>query len=244
MEGVTEGNTAFPTCIAAPWMQPRGLLSVCLLIYSCSRYCEIWARLGCNPAQHHYALQDNLHAVTWQGVSPLNLSLRTRSSPSLPVITSYDTGLVFSFRLSIRSSTRTSFSPINGIARKSPLLLFLSQKTVELAPRPCADSNQTFYLRYFAIMSDPNNYTVGWISAISTGSVAARAFLDEEHDGPQHVAQRDNNSYILGRISHHNVVVAFLPDGGNGTVSAASVPRDMLHSFPNVRIGLMVVIAG
>lgn len=98
--------------------------------------------------------------------------------------------------------------------------------------------------RNIAIMSDPAKYTVGWISAITSEAVAASAFLDEEHDGPQYVAQRDNNSYTLGRIGSHNVVIAVLPDGEYGTTSAAAVARDMLHSFPNVRIGLMVGIGG
>ena len=93
-------------------------------------------------------------------------------------------------------------------------------------------------------MSDPQAYTVGWICAITTESVAARAFLDEEHDGPRKVAQHDNNSYVLGKISSHNVVIAVLPDGEYGINSAAEVARDMLHSFPNVRIGLMVGIGG
>lgn len=93
-------------------------------------------------------------------------------------------------------------------------------------------------------MSDTKAYTVGWICAIATESVAARAFLDEEHKGPSHVAQHDNNSYALGKIGSHNVVIAVLPDGEYGTSSAAAVARDMLHSFPNVRIGLMVGIGG
>ncbi|KAK4182171.1 vegetative incompatibility protein HET-E-1, partial [Podospora australis] len=93
-------------------------------------------------------------------------------------------------------------------------------------------------------MSDPHKYAVGWICAIPTESVAAGAFLDEEHPGPTHVAQHDNNSYILGRIGSHNIVIATLPDGEYGTNSAAAVSRDMLHSFPNVRIGLMVGIGG
>ncbi|KAK2061323.1 purine and uridine phosphorylase [Colletotrichum caudatum] len=93
-------------------------------------------------------------------------------------------------------------------------------------------------------MSDPQAYTVGWICAITAESVAAWAFLDEEHTGPRQVAQHDNNSYILGKIGNHNVVVAALPDGQYGTTSAAAVARDMLHSFPNVRIGLMVGIGG
>ncbi|KAK1579716.1 uncharacterized protein LY79DRAFT_563680 [Colletotrichum navitas] len=93
-------------------------------------------------------------------------------------------------------------------------------------------------------MSDPQAYTVGWICAITAEYVAARAFLDEEHVGPRRVAQHDNNSYVLGRIGSHNVVVATLPHGQYGTTSAAAVARDMLHSFPNVRIGLMVGIGG
>ncbi|KAK3363906.1 ankyrin repeat protein [Lasiosphaeria hispida] len=93
-------------------------------------------------------------------------------------------------------------------------------------------------------MADPQKYTVGWICAITTESVAARAFLDEEHDGRCQVAQHDNNSYVLGKIGSHNVVIAVLPDAEYGIASAAAVARDMLHSFPNVRIGLMVGIGG
>ncbi|KAK7992881.1 hypothetical protein PG996_012095 [Apiospora saccharicola] len=59
-----------------------------------------------------------------------------------------------------------------------------------------------------------------------------------------HIAQHDNNSYTLGRMGKHNVVIAVLPDGEYGTASAATVARDMLHSFPNVRLGLMVGIGG
>lgn len=93
-------------------------------------------------------------------------------------------------------------------------------------------------------MSDPREYTVGWICAISTEYVAAQTFLDEEHDGPKCVSPHDNNDYTLGRLGKHKVVIAVLPDGEYGTASAASVARDMLHSFPNVRIGLMVGIGG
>ncbi|KAI9774751.1 MAG: hypothetical protein M1839_001618, partial [Geoglossum umbratile] len=48
----------------------------------------------------------------------------------------------------------------------------------------------------------------------------------------------------LGKIGKHNVVIAVLPDGEYGISSAAGVARDMLHSFPNIRIGLMVGIGG
>lgn len=88
------------------------------------------------------------------------------------------------------------------------------------------------------------DYTVGWICAITTEYVAAQAFLDEKHDPPEHVHAHDSNDYTLGRIGKHNVVVAVLPDGEYGTSSAAVVARDMLHTFPNIRIGLMVGIGG
>ena len=92
-------------------------------------------------------------------------------------------------------------------------------------------------------MSDPKDYTVGWISALSTEYVAAQTFLDEEHEPPV-VSTHDNNDYTLGRIGKHNVVVAVLPEGEYGEATAAGVARDMLHSFPHIRIGLMVGIAG
>jgi nucleoside phosphorylase len=93
-------------------------------------------------------------------------------------------------------------------------------------------------------MSNSKDYTVGWICAISTEYVAAQAFLDENHDGPDYVSPNDNNDYILGKVGRYNVVIAVLPDGEYGTTSVAMVARDMLHSFPNIRIGLMVGIGG
>ncbi|RYP26295.1 hypothetical protein DL768_011765 [Monosporascus sp. mg162] len=93
-------------------------------------------------------------------------------------------------------------------------------------------------------MSDPQDYYVGWICALSTEYVAAQTFLDERHEGPTFVSPHDNNDYTLGKIGKHNVVIAVMPDGEYGTASAASVARDMLHSFHNVRIGLMVGIGG
>lgn len=88
------------------------------------------------------------------------------------------------------------------------------------------------------------DYTVGWICAVATEYVAAKVFLDQEHAPPAYTATHDNNDYTLGRIGQHNVAIAVLPGGEYGTASAAGVARDMLHSFPNIRIGLMVGIGG
>ena len=46
------------------------------------------------------------------------------------------------------------------------------------------------------------------------------------------------------RLSFVNVVIAVLSDGEYGISSATRVATDMLHSFPNIRIGMMVGIGG
>ncbi|KAK1624831.1 hypothetical protein BDP81DRAFT_483957 [Colletotrichum phormii] len=84
-------------------------------------------------------------------------------------------------------------------------------------------------------MANPQQYTIGWICAITTEFVAAQAFLDEKHEPPQMLARNDNNTYALGRIGKHNVVMPTLPKSSYGATSAAAVARDMVHSFPNIR---------
>ncbi|KAH7304470.1 nucleoside phosphorylase domain-containing protein [Stachybotrys elegans] len=93
-------------------------------------------------------------------------------------------------------------------------------------------------------MSDPNDYTVGWICAIDTEYVAAQEFLDEEHPRLASQDPNDNNIYTLGRVGQHNVVIACLPHWNYGLVSAANVASDMLRTFTNVRFGLMVGVGG
>jgi hypothetical protein len=93
-------------------------------------------------------------------------------------------------------------------------------------------------------MSDPRKYTVGWICAVATEYVAAQEFLDEEHDGPEHLPPPVRNDYALGKMGKHNVVIATLPMGEYGIASAARVAEEMQHAFPNIRIGLMVGIGG
>lgn len=92
-------------------------------------------------------------------------------------------------------------------------------------------------------MADPKKYTVGWICALSTEQIAAAAFLDEQHEGLEDQPSHDSNSYILGSIGKHNVVIAVLPLE-YGTASASNVATNLLRTFSNVRIGLLVGIGG
>src|SRR5690349_2688343 len=88
-----------------------------------------------------------------------------------------------------------------------------------------------------------NDYMVAWICALSLELAAAKAILDEVHP-PLSQPASDHNVYTLGRIGSHNVVVACLPGGVYGTISATAVASHMVSTFRNIRFGLMVGIGG
>ncbi|OGM44082.1 hypothetical protein ABOM_007276 [Aspergillus bombycis] len=88
-----------------------------------------------------------------------------------------------------------------------------------------------------------DDYTVGWISALPLEMAAAQLLLDQVHpDLPQ--PARDCNTYVLGEIAGHNVVIACLPSGVYGTTSAGAVAQHMLSTFSCIRFGMMVGIGG
>ena len=87
-----------------------------------------------------------------------------------------------------------------------------------------------------------DSYNVGIICALDVEKAAVDATLDEEHSRVEKLAG-DDNVYSFGRIGVHNVVIACLPAGITGKVSAAAVAKDMMRSFP-IKAGLMVGICG
>ncbi|KUL83657.1 hypothetical protein ZTR_11042 [Talaromyces verruculosus] len=88
-----------------------------------------------------------------------------------------------------------------------------------------------------------NDYSVGWICALTKERAAAMVMLDQIHrDLPK--PEGDRNAYTLGSIGKHNVVIACLPEGRHGTNSAATVATQMVHAFPSIKLGLMVGIGG
>ncbi|KAJ4248760.1 hypothetical protein NW762_012598 [Fusarium torreyae] len=72
---------------------------------------------------------------------------------------------------------------------------------------------------------------------------AAEAMLDRIHDPlPRHGS--DINTYTLGSIGAHNVVIACLPKGHFGTNNAATVASNMVRTFESIKHGLLVGIGG
>ncbi|KAG4281936.1 hypothetical protein FPRO06_10840 [Fusarium proliferatum] len=87
-------------------------------------------------------------------------------------------------------------------------------------------------------------YTVGWVCAIPLEMAAARGMLDKIHPDLSQQDPDDHNSYILGEICGHKIVIACLPAGVHGTNPAATVAKDLLRTFKSIRFGLMVGIGG
>jgi nucleoside phosphorylase len=89
----------------------------------------------------------------------------------------------------------------------------------------------------------PNDYTIAWICALPLEAAAARAMLDKIHSPPRW-STTDPNAYELGELSGHYIVIAHLPDGVYGKVSAAAVVSRMLSTFRRLEFGVMVGIGG
>jgi nucleoside phosphorylase len=66
--------------------------------------------------------------------------------------------------------------------------------------------------------------------------------LDSKHEGIFPGKPSDDNDYIPGTISGHNVMIVGLALKSTGTVSAATLAQSMRSSFPNIEYGLVVGI--
>jgi nucleoside phosphorylase/tetratricopeptide (TPR) repeat protein len=88
-----------------------------------------------------------------------------------------------------------------------------------------------------------DDYTVAWICALPLEMAAASVMLDKTHNLLAKPST-DPNAYVLGELNGHYIVIACLPDGIYGTISASTVMAHMVSTFPRVQFGLMVGIGG
>lgn len=86
-------------------------------------------------------------------------------------------------------------------------------------------------------------YTIAWICALPKEMVAARAVLDDI-PAPLPRQKNDTNSYILGNIQCHNIVIASLPANEYGTNNAVNVLTNLTRTFTSIYLSLMVGIGG
>ncbi|KAL4950439.1 hypothetical protein BDW69DRAFT_187374 [Aspergillus filifer] len=92
-------------------------------------------------------------------------------------------------------------------------------------------------------MRNQQDYTIAWICALPVEAAAACAMLDETHPRLPQLTS-DHNVYTLGAVSGQNIVIACLPSGAYGTISAAIVTTQILSTFTAIRFGLMVGVGG
>jgi len=85
-----------------------------------------------------------------------------------------------------------------------------------------------------------DDYTVACICPMGVELAPVIAMLDEMHELLP--TSRDMNSYTLGRMGAHNIVIAVMPEIGNN--SAATVATQLLNDFTSIRFGLLVGIGG
>lgn len=93
--------------------------------------------------------------------------------------------------------------------------------------------------------ADRSDIHVAIVCALTLEADAVHAVLDSIDVYDERGFERapgDLNSYTLGTIQDHNVVVVHL--GGMGLMGAATASAAIGHSFPNVRLALVVGICG
>ncbi|KAB8069867.1 hypothetical protein BDV29DRAFT_161039 [Aspergillus leporis] len=88
-----------------------------------------------------------------------------------------------------------------------------------------------------------DDYTIAWICALPLEKAAARIMLNKIHS-PLPKPSADPNAYEVGELNGHYIVIASLPAGVYGTISAATVVSRMRSTFPRLQYGLMVGIGG
>jgi nucleoside phosphorylase len=89
-----------------------------------------------------------------------------------------------------------------------------------------------------------DDFEVAIICALRTESDAVEALFDQfwEEKVEYEKVKGDSNSYTLGRIGRHNVVLAYMP--GMGKAASATVAASFRASFPSIRLGLIVGVCG
>ncbi|KAJ3499552.1 hypothetical protein NLG97_g255 [Lecanicillium saksenae] len=104
-------------------------------------------------------------------------------------------------------------------------------------------NHNTFKERSVKLAFSHDDYTIGWVCALPKEMAAATAMLDNKHEALSG-AEADKNTYTLGSIATHNIVIACLPSGHYGNNNAATVASNMRRTFPRLRLCLMVGIGG
>ncbi|OJJ71768.1 hypothetical protein ASPBRDRAFT_43144 [Aspergillus brasiliensis CBS 101740] len=87
-----------------------------------------------------------------------------------------------------------------------------------------------------------HTYKIAYITALPKEQTAVLATFDSIHHHQFPTPLTDKNTYTLGCISHHNIVLLCLPT--MGTIAAASAVTSLLHTFPSIDFVILVGVGG
>ncbi|KAI9672643.1 MAG: hypothetical protein M1831_000078 [Alyxoria varia] len=91
---------------------------------------------------------------------------------------------------------------------------------------------------------DREDYKVAIVCALPCEVEACRLSLDQVHDALRLSPNSTRKNYILGSIGSQNVVIASLPHGNYGPLSAATVSAQLEYDFTSIESRLLVGVAG
>ncbi|KAH8424929.1 uncharacterized protein LDX57_002675 [Aspergillus melleus] len=92
--------------------------------------------------------------------------------------------------------------------------------------------------------SSLDQYQIGWICSDPIVAAAAHQMLDEEYGPLDEQDELDTNSYTLGRVGKHSVVIVCVGGQGRGTTPATATAIHMMRTFPALRTALAISIGG
>lgn len=91
----------------------------------------------------------------------------------------------------------------------------------------------------------PRDCLIGWICILQNEYYEAKKMFDQTYDTTHIVRGRgDRNSYDVGRIGNHLVVMNCPACGAYGQIQASKIASDMRSTFPAIRFVLLVGIGG
>ncbi|KAH7231071.1 nucleoside phosphorylase domain-containing protein, partial [Fusarium tricinctum] len=85
-------------------------------------------------------------------------------------------------------------------------------------------------------------FLVAWITSNSNQTFTAKKYFDLLYGEPTRKAARDTNSYTLGKMGDHKVVLTELPEGEKKLplLAAAEAVSDMMRTFNRIRVALFI----
>lgn len=92
-------------------------------------------------------------------------------------------------------------------------------------------------------MASRDDFEICIICALPLEASAVHALFEEaKEENALGKAPGDTNTYSIGKIGNHNVVLVYMP--GMGKVPAAAVAVNLKQSFKNIKLALLVGICG